>query len=255
MLGLLVNLGVIIIGSAIGVVAKKKISERIANGILMAIGLCVLYIGITGLFTGANSIVILISFAAGTLIGEGLDLDGKLDRAGQKLADKIRKKGNSKVDSSTSAESSDPKILKPQLTGKTDIHEQVNAGLTFFLISCTGAYTITACFTAGLGDNNMLYVKAILDFVVSMTMAAAVGFGVVLSIFPMLIYQGLLILCGGLLSPLLNESMIAALSCAGAVITMAIGLNMIGATKLKPVNYLPAIIFAPVLQYIADLLL
>jgi uncharacterized membrane protein YqgA involved in biofilm formation len=106
-----------------------------------------------------------------------------------------------------------------------------------------------------MGDNTMLYIKAVLDLVVSMTMAAAMGFGVVLSIIPMLIYQGLLILCSGLLSPLLSESMITAMSCTGAVITVAIGTNMIGATDLKPVNYIPAIIFAPLLQYIADLII
>ena len=124
--------------------------------------------------------------------------------------------------------------------------------ITFFLISCTGAYTITACFQAGLGEYSMLYVKAILDIVVSMTMAAGMGIGVMLSVIPMFIYQGLLILCSSFLSPLLSESMIAAMSCAGALITVAIGTNMIGATHLKPVNYLPAIILAPLFQYIAD---
>lgn len=226
MTGLIVNLGAVIAGSLLGVIAKKRISERISNGVLSAIGLCVLFIGITGLFTGANTIVILLAFAAGTLTGEAVDLDGALDRAGKKLASRFSSGGDS--------------------------HQQVNAGLTFFLVSCTGAYTITACFNAGMGDNTMLYTKGILDIVVSMTMAAGMGIGVILSVIPMLIYQGLLVLCAGLLSPLLSESMIAAMSCAGALITVAIGTNMIGATRLKAVNYIPAIILAPLFQYIAD---
>lgn len=229
MLGLIVNLAAVILGSMIGVIARKKISENVAGGVLTAIGLCVLYIGITGLFTGANAVVILIAFAIGTLIGAGLDLDGKLERSGQKLSDRFSGEGNS--------------------------HEQINAGLAFFLVSCTGAYTITACFNAGIGDNTMLYTKAVMDIVVSMTMAAGMGIGVMLSVIPMLIYQGLLILFSGLLSPLLSESMISAMSCTGAVITIAIGTNMIGATKLKAVNYIPAIILAPLFQYIAEVIM
>ena len=228
MLGLAVNLGAILIGSCIGVAAKRKISENVSGMVLTAIGLCLLFMGVTGLFTGANSVVILLAMAAGTLIGAAVDLDGKLDRGGQKLADKISGVGNA--------------------------HESINAGLTFFLVSCTGAYTITACFNAGMGDNNMLYAKAVLDVVVSATMAAGMGIGVILSVIPVLIYEGLLVLFSGLLSPLLTESMIAALSCTGALITVAIGTNLMGATKLKAVNYLPAVVLAPLFQYIADLL-
>lgn len=230
MLGLIVNLGAVIIGSAIGVLARRKISENVSGSVLKAIGLCVFFIGVKGLFVDADSIVILIAFAVGTLIGAGLDLDGKFDRAGRKAAERFA-------------------------SGLGNAHEQVNAGLTFFLISCTGAYTITACFAAGMGDNNMLYVKAVLDIVVSMTMAAGMGIGIMLSVIPMFVYQGILILCAGLLSPMLSESMIAALSCTGALITVAIGTNLIGATKLKVVDYLPAIILAPLFQYIADLIM
>lgn len=226
MLGLIVNLAAVAAGSLIGVIAGKKISGRVSDGILTAIGLCIVFIGITGLFTGANSIVILLAFAVGTLIGEGVDLDGKIDRAGRKLAGKLSGKGNA--------------------------HQSINAGITFFLISCTGAYTVTACFEAGLGDNTMLYTKAILDIVVSLTMAAGMGIGIILSIIPMLIYQGILIAFSGMLSPVLSDSMVAAMSCAGALITLGIGTNMIGATKLKAVNYLPAIILAPLFQYIAE---
>ena len=227
MLGLAVDLAAIIIGSFMGVAAKRKISETVSGMVLTGIGLCVLYIGITGLFTGANAVVILLAFAVGTMFGAGIDLDGKLDRAAHRLADRFSETG--------------------------DTHGMVNAGLTFFIVSCTGAYTITACFNAGMGDNTMLYVKAVLDIVVSITMAASMGIGVVLSVIPVFIYQGLLVLFSGLLSPLLSESMIAALSCSGAIITTAIGTNLIGATRLKAVNYLPAVVLAPLFQYLADL--
>ncbi len=227
MLGLAVNLAAIIIGSLLGVAAKNRISENVSGNVLPAIGLCLLFFGITGLFTGANAVAIMLAFAVGTMIGAGIDLDGKLDRAGKKLADRF--------------------------SGTGDVHEKVNAGITFFLVSCTGAYTITACFNAGMGDNTMLFGKAVLDVVVSMTMAASMGGGVILAVIPVLIYEGLLVLCSGLLTPLLSESMIAALSCAGALITVAIGTNLMGATRLKAVNFLPAVVLAPLFQYLADL--
>lgn len=226
MLGLIVNLAAVIAGSGIGVLARKRISDRLTDGVLSAIGLCVLFIGVTGLFTGANAIVILLAFAIGTFIGAGIDLDGKLERAGQRL--------------------------ETRLAGPDREDSLMSGCLAFFLVSCTGAYTITACFNAGMGDHTMLYTKAILDIVVSMTMAAGMGIGVMLSVVPIFIYQGLLILCSSFLSPLLSDAMISAMSCAGALITVAIGTNMIGATRLKPVNYLPAIILAPLFQYIAE---
>lgn len=224
MLGLAVNLIAVIAGSGIGVLAGKRITDEISGGVISAIGLCILMIGITGLFTGASSVVMLLAFGIGALIGTGADLDGKLERAGQRL--------------------------ETRMTRDDSRGGFMNACLTFFLVSCTGAYTITACFSAGMGDNTMLYSKAIMDIIVSMTMAAGMGIGVMLSIVPMFIYQGLLILFSSLLAPLMTKDMVAALSCSGSLITIVIALNMMGATRLKAVNYLPAIILAPLIQYL-----
>ena len=109
MFGLAVDLAAIIIGSCIGVAAKRKISESVSGMVLTAIGLCLLYMGVTGLFTGANAVVILLAFAVGTVIGAALDLDGKLERAGHTLADRF--------------------------SGGGSAHEKATAGLTFFLVS------------------------------------------------------------------------------------------------------------------------
>lgn len=184
---------------------------------MKGLGLCVIYIGMDGAFQGENTLVMIISMVIGAIIGVALNLDGHLNSFAQRLESRFKKDGE-----------------------KVSIAEGfVTASLMF----CVGAMTIVGSLDAGLtGDNTMLYTKATLDFISSIIFAASLGFGVMLSAVFVLVFQGAIVLLAGAIAPVLNDAVIAEMTCVGSLLIMAIGLNMLEMTKLKVMNYMPAII-------------
>jgi len=92
------------------------------------------------------------------------------------------------------------------------------------------------------GDNSTLYVKAMLDGITAIIFASQLGFGVALSAFSVLVYQGAIALLSGLIAPYMSELVIAEMSCIGYVLIIGIGLNLMKITKIKLMNYVPGII-------------
>lgn len=93
----------------------------------------------------------------------------------------------------------------------------------------------------------MLYTKATLDLISSCVLAASLGIGVLLADIFVFIFQGGLVLLAGLIAPFLTDYAIGEMTCAGSVLIIALGLNLIGVTKIKVANYLPVILIPPVL--------
>ena len=223
MAGLLVDAVSIIAGSFIGLLLKKGISKKISDAIMIGIGLCVVYMGITGLTGEVGTILLLFSVIIGTLIGTAIDIDARINALALRLEKKFVKEEGSTFD---------------------------KGFVTCTILSCTGAYTIMASLNAGLGDNAMLYTKAIIDLCVTMMLASTLGIGVMFSAAVIFVYQGALALFSGVLSPLLSDEMIGAFSCVGALLTIPLGTNMMGVTDIKIANYIPAIIAAPVVVWL-----
>ena len=131
---------------------------------------------------------------------------------------------------------------------KTSIAEGL---LTSTLLFCIGSMTITGSLKAGLtGDNSILITKAMLDFVSSMMLASSLGIGVLLSSVSVFVIQGLLVLLSFFVSPILTISAINELTCVGSLLIIMIGTNLMGMTKIKVADFLPAIIFAPIFHYL-----
>ena len=223
LLGTFVNTIAVLIGGSIGLILKKGLPERVADTVMKGIGLCVIYIGIDGSLEGSNALITIISAAVGAVIGELLDLDGKVNRLGGWLERKVSKNAEE---------------------GKNTIAKGfVSASLLF----CVGAMTIVGSLNSGLsGDHQMLYTKSLLDFIAAIIFASSLGVGVLFSAVFVLVYQGAITLLAGLVAPFLTEVVIAEMTCIGSVLIMGIGLNMLGITKLKMMNYVPAI-FLPIL--------
>lgn len=222
MIGVIVNTLTVLIGSTIGLLCKKGIPDRLSDAIMKAIGLCTLAIGITGVLSGENTLVLIISMVLGVLIGELLDLDGKVNRLVEKAASKTAGAGKA---------------------------AQISQGfITACLLFCIGAMTIVGSLNAGLkGDQEMLFTKSLLDFISSIMLSATLGIGVLFSAVFVLVFQGAIVLLAGLLEPLLSASAIAELTCCGSLMILALGLNILGITKLKVINYLPALVIVPFL--------
>jgi len=217
MFGTIVNSVAIIIGCLFGLIVKGKISEKVSTTIMSGLGLCVLYIGISGALKGENTILLIISIAIGALIGEILDIDNWLNKLGVYIENKINK--------------SDEKVSIAQ--------GFVSASLLF----CVGAMAIVGSLESGLnGNNDTLFAKSMLDFISAIIFTSSLGVGVLFSSIAVFLYQGTLTIGAGFLSSILSTSVISNMTCVGSILIIGLSLNILGVTKIKVANLLPAVI-------------
>lgn len=224
LLGVLVNAAAAVIGGLIGLLLQKGLSERLANIITQALGLCVLYVGISGMLTDSSIIIAVLSLALGAVIGELIDIDKRIDAFGGFLRRKLHmeKEGSSFSQGFLSAT----------------------------LFTCVGAVGILGALNSGLqGNHDTFYFKAVVDAIFVMIMASTMGVGVCFSALPIFCYHALLTLGANALSGLLGEAVIASMSCVGSLLVVGIALNMLKITNIKVANMLPAPFF-PILLHL-----
>ena len=226
------NTVAILLGGAIGLLVNKGIPKRFSGAIMTGIGLCVLFIGISGALQGENPIILVVSIVLGVATGTALKLDERLNSLGNKLEKRFSKSGDA---------DGKPSISQGFVTGS--------------LLFCVGAMAIIGSIDSGLtGNHTIIFTKSTIDFISAAILAVSLGVGVLFSAASVLVYQGLLVLLAQLLRPLLDDpSLLAEINCAGSVIIIALGLNLIGVTKIKVADFLPAIVFAPLAHFIAGL--
>lgn len=223
MLGTIVNCITVIIGSIIGVLCKKGISERFSSAVMQGLGLCVMYIGISGALEGRNVLIVIISMAAGALLGEALDLDGRLEKLGKRLENKV------------SGSSGDGSIARGFVAAS--------------LLFCVGAMSIVGSLQGGLsGNHETIFAKSLIDGIAAIVLASTMGIGVIFSTLFILVYQGGIALCAGFVAPILTDAVVAEMTCVGSLLIIGLSLNMLGITKLKVMNFVPAI-FVPIVVY------
>lgn len=229
MLGVIVNMLAAVVGGTVGTLFKKGIPEKITKSIMIAVGLCVIYIGIDGALVGENTLVLIVSMLVGTAIGSLIDIDDKINRLGSWVEKKFNK-GEKKV-------------------------SIAEGFVTATLLFCVGSMTVVGSLNAGLlGDNQMLYTKSLLDLISGTMIAASCGIGVVFSAVSILVIQGGIVLLAELLSGVLTTPAINEMTCVGSVIIIALGLNLVGISKFKVANFMPAIVLAPIVCMLFELL-
>ena len=226
MISPLVNGLAIILGSFIGLFLKKGIPERLTDGTMKALGLCVIYIGVTGLLTGSNTLLLIISLVVGTLIGELADLDLRIINLGNWVEKKLNREG------------------RPTL-------KIADGFVTATLLFCVGAMAIVGSLQSGLtGNHETIFAKSILDFVAAAIFASTKGIGVAFSAVAVFIYQGSIVLLAGLIAPLLTYEVINEMSVIGSLVILALGLNVLGVTKIKVMNLVPSMFLPIILVFI-----
>lgn len=229
MTGVIANTLTVIVGSLVGLTFRKGIPERVTSAVMIGLGLCTVYIGIDGALAGQNVLIVIAAMVVGAIIGTLIDIDRAINDLGLWVEKKFQKKGGEQV-------------------------SIAEGFVTASLLFCVGAMTINGSLNAGIsGDNSLLFTKATLDLFSSSMMAASLGIGVLFAAAFVLGFQGALVLMAGFLAPFLNDAAIAEMTCAGSLIIIAIGTNLIGITKIKVANYLPAILLAPVFTWVVSL--
>ena len=214
--GTVFNSLAVLIGSLMGLVIGKFIPERMQGTIFNCMGLFTLYVGINMTLNTKHSIAVLLSLVLGTITGELLGIEKKLNNLGDMLKAKFH------------AESS------------SFTQGFVNASLLF----CVGSMAVIGAFEDGLRHNpEILMTKGIMDGIISIVFAGTLGIGALFSIIPMFIYQGTLTLIAVWAEHLITADMYANISGLGGLMILGIGLNMLKLTKLNLGDMLPGLIY------------
>ena len=234
MLATAVNVILVLIGSAVGLLFKNLISDRLMSALTRALGLCVLGIGIGNLTGTQDMLCVIVCMVVGTTVGNAADIERRLEGAGD--------------------------FLKARLIKGDDRGRFTEGLVTAFLLYCVGAMSITGSIEAGLNRNYKIIIsKGVLDGVSSVSFAAAMGAGVAFSVVPMLLYQGGITLLAGWVGPYLPGAVITEMTAVGGALIVALAVNMLelGREKIRVGNMLPAmflpIVYIPLGEWIGGL--
>jgi uncharacterized membrane protein YqgA involved in biofilm formation len=221
LLGTIVNSAAVVLGGTLGTFLKKGIPDRIRNAVMSAIGLFIVYLGVSGSLVGKNALVAVLSLAIGTVIGELIDIDKRINSLGD--------------------------LIQSKLKGKNGAQISISEGfVACTMLFCVGSMAILGAMDDAKGNPDTLFAKAILDGISAFVMAATLGIGCALSAVSVFLYQGSISVLALLVLSELPVYMLNEISCVGSLIIIAIGTNMLGVTKIKTANLIPAM-FLPLL--------
>lgn len=219
MIAVLVNTATVLLGSAIGLLFRNRIKERFTQAVLSALALVTILIGLDSALDTADILCVILCMAVGTLIGEWLKIDDRIEGAGEFLKSRLLRGGNTE-------------------------NRFTEGFVTACIVFCVGSMTIVGSLESGIhGNHSIIYAKSALDFVSSMMFAAAMGWGVPFAALFVLVFQGSLTLLAGTLSPFLSTAVVTEMSAIGGTILVGMGINMlsVGPWRIRVANMLPAI--------------
>lgn len=232
-IGTLINAAAVLIGGGIGLGLRRGLPARFQRMMMQALGLATLFIGISGTLEkmlavtsgglqAQGTLLTVLSLALGALIGEAVNIERQFEKLGEWLKTRFGR-------------DSDSRFLEGFLTSSLTI--------------CFGAMAIVGALQDGLvHDPSMLITKAILDGIIIMIFASALGRGAVFSVIPLVLFQGSITFLAQWIAPLLSEAMIADCSMVGSMLIFCVGVNLMFETKIKVANLLPSLIAAMLLS-------
>lgn len=231
-LGTIINVCFIIAGGVAGVLSGNRLSEKSRETLMLANAVAVLFIGIAGALQcmyvmaengrleTTGTMMMIASLAIGALVGELIDLEGKIERFGVWLRDK---------------------------TGNSSDKGFVNAFVTASLTVCIGAMAVVGSIEDGaVGDHSILFAKAVLDLIIIMVMSASLGKGCMFSAIPVGLFQGSVTALAVLIRPYITDTAMNHLSLVGSVLIFCVGVNLFWGKKIRVANLLPSLVVAVV---------
>lgn len=233
-LGTVVNVVTVLVGGALGVLAGHRLPERTRELVTTTLGLFTLVLGGRAVAAGlsdalaaevgadARLLVVLGALLIGGIAGSLLQIERRLDRGAALLHDRF--------------------------ASRSEGGQFVEGAVTSTLVFCVGPLSILGSLSDGLGTGaEQLLVKAVMDGFAAIAFASSFGIGVLASVIPLALYQGLLTLLGFTLGNFLPAAHIDALGAAGGVILVGLGLRLAGIKAIPVGDLLPALVMAPLL--------
>lgn len=227
-LGTLINMLIIVVGGLIGLTARNYLKQQLLDTLMVAMSACIIFIGIAGavqeslVFDGqkfalTNLMMLVVTFIIGTVIGEFIDLDKKLEDFGAWLRVKTKNEGEG---------------------GFTQ------AFLTASFTVCIGAMAIIGSIKDATGDPSILIAKAMMDGIIVMIMTTTLGKGCIYSAIPVGIVQGLVTLLAIFISPWLTNQALSNISLTGSIMIFLIGVSLLTGKHFRIANMLPTLVVA-----------
>ena len=221
MLGTFVNTLAIIAGSLIGLTFSRFVPKQHTDAMIRAVAFAVILIGLKMAWKMDNFIIAICSLAFGSLIGELLKIEDRVDSLGNWIEKRFAESGGS-----------------------------ISKGfVTTSLLYCVGSMAIVGALESGLtGNHDTLFAKSVLDGLGSIIFSASLGLGVLFSAASVFLYQGLITVSASFMKQFLTTGVINQMSGVGGLLIVAMGFNMLDMVKIKVGNILPAI-FIPFIYF------
>lgn len=213
LLGSLVNAGAILVGGLVGMFAGKLLPERLRTSVMAALSLMTIGIAVPGLLKSSNALIPIISMVIGTIIGELLNIDAAVNKLGENLQKRF----------------SGSRVTEGFVTGS--------------LVFAIGALAVMGPLQSGLQhQHDLLFSKSVIDGVASIVFASTLELGVALSGLMVFAVEGSIALLASVVAPYLGEAVVNEITFVGSLLIVGISLNLLGITKLRILNMVPAIL-------------
>lgn len=226
-LGTIVNTVAVIVGGFLGMLIKNGIAKRFEKILMQALGLATIFIGAggvlkymlvveNGVISTRGTMLLIFSLVIGSLLGQWLDIESKMETIGVKLKAAVGIKNDNRF---------------------------VEGFVTASLIICVGAMAIVGAMQDGLsGDSSMLIAKALLDFAIVAILASTYGVGTIFSAIPIFVYQGVITVIAALFGSVISDTLIETLSFVGSALIFCVGVNLVKEKTFRVANMLPALL-------------
>lgn len=233
--GTLLNMAGIAVGGLGGLLFGKKMDKRYQEILMSANGICVLFLGIAGTMekmltvegrklASSGTMMVIASFAVGSILGEWMNIEQKMEDFGEWLKRKTGSEGDAGF---------------------------VDGFVTASLTVCIGAMAVVGSIQDGIyGDYSTLAAKAVLDLIIILVMTASMGKGCVFSAIPVGLFQGSVTMLARLVEPFLTEEALWNLSLTGSILIFCVGLNLVWGKRIRVANMLPTIFVSVVYSFL-----
>lgn len=228
MTGTVLNIITVLIGGGIGLLFGARIPERFKSTVIAGMGLFTAAMGAQMFLKSENQLIVLGAMLVGTLLGEWMKIEDRLQAFGMSLEKRFSSEDESGAGS-----------------------RFVRGFMVASLLFCIGPMTILGSIQDGLtGDYQLLAVKSTLDGFASIAFASTLGAGVLFSTIVILIFQGGISLLAGVLSAIISDPMMNEMTATGGVILAGLAVsNLLEIKKIRVGNFLPALAIAPLIVW------
>lgn len=220
--GTLLNAATVLVGGLLGTFLGDRLPERLRENVIRGVGLFTLAMGAKFALDTSNLLYLLGSILLGGIVGSLLAIDARLVAVGDGLQRRFARAGRTST---------------------------VSEGfVTAAIVFCVGPVTFLGAIQNGLSGNaELLTIKSVLDGFTSIALAATLGWGVLLSIVVILVYQGALALGASTFASLLSDVQLREMNAVGGLLILGVGLKLLAIRDVKVADFLPAILAAPLL--------